>query len=114
VLLGGPKGFEGSVDRIDGSSAPPGASGAVWRELYRTPKAFLVAGGGLMPRSRSHRRQDIRHRRRQARRSLNQFLLDDDLVIPEEEWPETLVESLPQRYLTEPMFWLAPEDPQDQ
>jgi len=67
-----------------------------------------------MPRSRSQRRQDIRHRRRQARRSLNLLLLDDDLVIPEEEWPETLVESLPQRYRPEPMLRLGAEDSQDQ
>jgi len=67
-----------------------------------------------MPRSRSQRRQDIRHRRRQARRSLNQLLFDDDLVIPEEEWPETLVEGLPPRHRLEPMLWLDAEDSQDQ
>jgi hypothetical protein len=67
-----------------------------------------------MPRSRSQRRQDIRHRRRQARRSLNQFLLDDDLVVSDEEWPETLVEGLPQRHRLEPILWLGPEDSQDQ
>jgi hypothetical protein len=66
-----------------------------------------------MPRSRSQRRQDIRHRRRQARRSLNQLMLDDDFVVTEEDWPETLVESLPLRRL-ETMLWLGAEDSQDQ
>jgi len=40
-----------------------------------------------MPRAKSHRRQEIRQRRRQARRSLR-FLVDDDLATPEEGWPQ--------------------------
>ena len=67
-----------------------------------------------MPRSRSQRRQDIRHRRRQARRSLNQLLLDDDFVVTDEDWPETLVEGLPLRHRLETTLWLGAEDSQDQ
>lgn len=39
-----------------------------------------------MPRVKSHRRQEIRNRRRKARRSLSRLLLDDDTMVPEDDY----------------------------
>jgi hypothetical protein len=51
-----------------------------------------------MPSSRRNRRQEIRKRRRQARRSLQQFMLDDDLDLLEDDGAEPLYELAPRRY----------------
>jgi hypothetical protein len=51
-----------------------------------------------MPRVSSHRRQELRNRRRKARRSLSRLLLDDDMVIPEDDYAQLLqVEAMPRR-----------------
>jgi hypothetical protein len=64
-----------------------------------------------MPRSNRHRRQELRHRRRQARRSLNLILLDDDFVVPDEDWNEPLLaERLPERHELERAAWLHASD----
>lgn len=51
-----------------------------------------------MPRVNSRRRQEIRNRRRKARRSLSQLLLDDDPMLPEDDYAQLLqVEAMPRR-----------------
>jgi hypothetical protein len=51
-----------------------------------------------MPRGKSHRRQEIRYRRRKARRSLSRLLFDDDTMVPEDDYAQLLqVEAMPRR-----------------
>jgi hypothetical protein len=68
-----------------------------------------------LPRSNRHHRQELRHRRRQARRSLNLFLLDDDFVVPDEDWNEQLpAERLPERHELQRAVWLlAPDESEE-
>jgi hypothetical protein len=52
-----------------------------------------------MPSARRNRRQEIRKRRRQARRSLNHMKIDDDLYfLDEDDAAEPLYELAPRRY----------------
>ena len=67
-----------------------------------------------MPRAYRHRRQEIRKRRRQARRSLNQLVLDDDLDPSEEDAAEPpLYELAPRRHGRDPLHSPAPGAHQD-
>lgn len=51
-----------------------------------------------MPRVKSHRRQDIRNRRRKSRRSLSRLLFDDDTMIPDDDYGHLLqVEAMSRR-----------------
>jgi hypothetical protein len=51
-----------------------------------------------MPRVNSHRRQELRNRRRKARRSLSRLLLDDDMMVPEDDYAQLLqVEAIRRR-----------------
>jgi hypothetical protein len=43
-----------------------------------------------MPRVKSHRRQEIRNRRRKARRSLSRLLLDDDTLVPDDDYAQVV------------------------
>ncbi len=66
-----------------------------------------------MPRSHRHRRQDVRARRRKARRSLNLVMTDDDPYPLEGDAAEPVSELAPRRHGQDPVLWLAREAPQD-
>lgn len=66
-----------------------------------------------MPRAKSHRRQAIRMRRRRARSALK-FLFDDDLVTPEEGWPQPpLLETMAENDSPQRRLALASDDTGD-
>ena len=68
-----------------------------------------------MPRAHSQRRQEIRYRRRQTRRSLNQLLYDDGLASLETDWAEpAAVESIVAGDKLERILTLAPPDGEDE
>ncbi len=66
-----------------------------------------------MPRSHRYRRQEVRARRRQVRRSLNLFMLEEDPDLFEEEVAEPLSELVPGPYDQDRLFWLARDIAQD-
>ena len=67
-----------------------------------------------MPRVKSHRRQEIRNRRRRARRSLSQLLLDDDTMVPEDDYAQLLqVEAMPRREAQERLVSFGATDTED-
>jgi len=66
-----------------------------------------------MPRSHRYRRQEVRTRRRQARRSLNLFMLDEDPYLFDEDAAEPLPELAPRRHDQDRLFWLARDLAQD-
>jgi hypothetical protein len=63
-----------------------------------------------MPRAQSYRRQEIRHLRRLARRSLSHALMDDD-VMASEDWAEPrLPHTMSDGDVQELYLRLAPND----
>jgi len=66
-----------------------------------------------MPRAHGQRRQAIRHRRRQTRRSLSLLLLDEDFVSPE-EWDETsYIDTRAERRTFERLVSLGPAEAEE-
>jgi hypothetical protein len=64
-----------------------------------------------MPRAQSYRRQEIRHLRRLARRSLNHTALLDDDLIATEDWAEPrLPHTMSDGDVQELYLRLAPDD----
>jgi hypothetical protein len=63
-----------------------------------------------MPRAQSYRRQEIRHLRRQSRRSLHNLLLDDDLIAPEDWADPRLPHTMSDGDVQELYLRLAPSD----
>jgi hypothetical protein len=69
-----------------------------------------------MPRATSYRRQEVRHLRRLAHRTLNSMVLDDDFVAPEMDWaePPLVKKATGERDLQQWFVSLAADDLKDQ